>query len=273
MTSLSKRLVDSPWFQRSVIVAIICAGVLAGLETSPSIIARHGGWLRILDLTVLGIFVLEMALKIAAHGRRPFDYFRQGWNVFDFAIVAICLLPVDGMFASVLRLARVLRLLRLVSALPKLQLLVGALLHSLSAMGYVTLLLTLILYIYAVTGVHLFGARAPAEFGTLGLALMTLFQMITLDNWSELYHAARAASPAAAVVYFVSFILLGTMIMLNLFIGVVMNSMNEMQRELEGSPASPLIASPDLAERLAAIESHLACLRQTATRPTGVQAD
>ena len=135
------------------------------------------------------------------------------------------MLPVGGPFAAVLRLVRTLRLLRLITALPKLQLLVGGLLHSLSAMGYVSLLLGLIFYIYAIPGIHLFDPQVPQYFGSLPIALMSLFQMITLDNWAELFHAARQAAPIGAVAYFVSFILLGTMIMLNLFIGVIMNSM------------------------------------------------
>jgi len=133
----------------------------------------------------------------------------------------------------VLRLARGLRLLRLVTALPRLQLLVGALLKSLGAMGYVTLLLALMFYIYGVAGVHLFGGHDARHFGSLSAALVSLFRMITLDNWSDIFNAARAGAPLAAALYFVSFILLGTMIMLNLFIGIIMNSMSEMHAEIE----------------------------------------
>jgi voltage-gated sodium channel len=139
----------------------------------------------------------------------------------------------DSQFAAVLRLARGLRLLRLVTALPRLQLLVGALLKSLGAMGYVTLLLALMFYIYGVAGVHLFGGRDPQHFGSLSAALVSLFRMITLDNWSDIFNVSRAGAPVAAALYFVSFILLGTMIMLNLFIGIIMNSMSEMHAEIE----------------------------------------
>ena len=176
-----------------------------------------------------------MTLKLAAHGRKPWLYFRDGWNVFDFTIVALCCLPMDSQFAAVLRLARGLRLLRLVTALPRLQLLVGALLKSLGAMGYVTLLLALMFYIYGVAGVHLFGGHDAQHFGSLSAALVSLFRMITLDNWSDIFNAARAGAPIAAALYFVSFILLGTMIMLNLFIGIIMNSMSEMHAEIEQS--------------------------------------
>lgn len=233
MTHVAKKIVESRPFRATIVAVILFAGVLAGVETSAALVAQHGPLLHALDVAVLAIFIIEIALKLAAHGRRPLDYFRDGWNVFDFTIVALCLLPVGGPFAAVLRLVRTMRLLRLVTALPKLQLLVGALFKSLSAMGYVSLLLGLVFYIYAVTGIHLFGRQAPEHFGSLSAALMSLFQMITLDNWSDLLKAVSEAGPIAAAAYFVSFILLGTMIMLNLFIGIVMNSMSEMHAELD----------------------------------------
>jgi voltage-gated sodium channel len=261
MSQFAKRIVDSKPFRAVIIAIILLAGVLAGVETSAAMRAQHGALLHALDVTVLAIFILEIVLKLVSHGRRPLDYFRDGWNVFDFTIVALCVLPVGGPFAAVLRLVRTLRLLRLVTALPKLQLLVGALIKSLSSMGYVGLLLSLIFYIYAVTGVHLFGQASPEYFGNLRAALLSLFQMITLDDWRTMYDSAQAAAPLAAAPYFVSFILLGTMIMLNLFIGIVMNSMAEMHTELDEQKqaAHPV---PALVQ-LAAIERQLAGLRTT----------
>jgi voltage-gated sodium channel len=233
MTRIAKQIVAAPAFQRFIIAVILLAGVLAGLETSNVLMAEYGPLVKRFNLLVLVIFIAEITIKLAAHGRRPWHYFRDGWNVFDFAIVALCCLPMDSQFAAVLRLARGLRLLRLVTALPRLQLLVGALLKSLGAMGYVTLLLALLFYIYGVAGVHLFGGHDARHFGSLDAALISLFRMITLDNWSDLFNAARANAPMAAALYFVSFILLGTMIMLNLFIGIIMNSMSEMHTEIE----------------------------------------
>ncbi len=257
MTRLAKQIVDSRWFQGAIIAVILFAGVVVGLETSAEIVARHGPLLHVLDGLVLAIFIVEIALKLMSHGRRPLDYFRDGWNTFDFAIVVVCLLPIGGAFAAVLRLARVLRLLRLVTALPKLQLLVGALFKSFSSMGYVGLLLGLMFYIYAILGVHLFGKDTPQHFGSLSLASFTLFQIITLDNWSDVFHAVKIASPLLTAVYFITFILLGTMIMLNLFIGVIMNSMSEMHKELEaGSAQVPPVAAPSHETQHAAAAPH-----------------
>ncbi len=130
----------------------------------------YGPLLLALDQIILAIFIADAILKIAAHCLQRWRYFADGWNVFDFIIVALRALPVGGPFVAVLRLTRALRLLRLVSRVPKMQLLVGALLSSLSAMGYVILLLVLQFYIYAVAGIHLFGPTDPDQFGPLSVA-------------------------------------------------------------------------------------------------------
>jgi len=233
MIPFIKQIVGAKSFHYFIVAVIVLAGVVAGLETSPVMMERHGPILLGLDKFILGVFIVEALLKMAAHGRKPWRYFADGWNVFDFLIVVLCLLPVGGPFAAVLRLTRALRLLRLVSALPKLQLLVGALLKSLSAMGYVSLLLALLFYMYAVAGIHLFGKTDPASFGSLGTALLTLFRIVTLDNWGDIYFAQVAHVPAVKVaLYFATFIVFGTMIILNLFIGIIMNSMAEMHAEI-----------------------------------------
>jgi voltage-gated sodium channel len=230
---------------------IVLAGVLVGLETDPQIVARHGALLRALDGIVLGIFVVEIALKLLAEGTRPQRYFKDPWNVFDFVIVALCFAPMQGQYVTVLRLLRLLRVLRLLHALPRLQLLVSALLHSIPSMGYVAMFLGLLFYVYGVAAVFLFGGNDPVHFGGLGRAVLSLFTVVTLEGWAELMYTqmygcdrhgyedmvalctAPAAQPTLAPVFFVSFVLIGTMIVLNLFIGVIMNSMQEAAIELE----------------------------------------
>jgi len=235
LVGICRNLVDHPIFKSSIIAVILMAGLVVGLETSPRIMAEYGSILHALDQLILGIFLIEILLKLGAECPKPWRFFSQPWNVFDFVIVAVCLLPIDSEFAAVLRLARVLRVLRLVTVLPKLQLLVGALLKSIPSMGYVGLLLSIMFYIYAVTGVFFFGKADPAHFGTLGDALLTLCGVITLEGWTSLmYDLLRGGSGVSAVkiiIYFLSFVLFGTMIMLNLFIGVIMNSMQEMADE------------------------------------------
>ncbi len=272
MTNRIKQLVESKLFHHGIVAVIVLAGVVAGLETNPAIMAQHGALLHGLDKVILGIFVIEALLKMAMHGRQPWRYFADGWNVFDFIIVVICLLPVGGPFAAVLRLARALRLLRLVSALPKLQLLVGALLKSLSAMGYVSLLLALLFYIYAVAGIHLFGAYDPKNFGSLPAAFLSLFRLVTLDNWADLFNAQLPYVPGIKVaIYFVTFIVFGTMIILNLFIGIIMNSMSEMHAEIaerDRAQHERETGSATLEDELKSLEAELKAMQ---TRLTGLR--
>ena len=273
----TKRIVDTFWFQRLIILTILIAGVLAGIETDAGMMSTHGPTLRALDGIVLGMFIVEAILKITARCPRPWGYFRDGWNVFDFTVIVVCLLPMDSQFAVVLRLGRTLRLLRLVSALPKLQLLVGALIKSFSSMGYVGLLLGIMFYIYAIAGVHLFGGHDKEHFGSLSRAFLTLFQTITLDDWKFLFASAQGTAPTVAAVYFISFILLGTMIMLNLFIGIIMNSMEEMHAELDeyneakrgvAEKGSVLADLTELDQQLTIVKSQLKELREKLTIKT-----
>jgi len=227
MESFFQRINESAGFQRFVLGLILFAGLLVGLETSADLMARVGGLFKGLDRVVLTIFVAELVVRIGACGRRPWRFFTDAWNVFDFVIVAVCLLPVNAEFAAVLRLVRVLRVLRLITAVPKLQILVGALLKSIPSMAYVGLLLSVLFYIYAVLGVSIFGRTDPEHFGTLGAAALTLFQVVTLEGWADIMRAQFAAQSVLVTVgYFVTFILLGTMTVLNLLIGVIVSGMD-----------------------------------------------
>lgn len=250
MTDVISRLVDSRFFQTTVMVVILAAAVVVGLETYPQIMARHGTVILVLDWIIMGLFIAEAVLKMARHGRGWYRYFADPWNVFDFTIIVVCLIPFAGHFAAVLRLARVMRALRLISALPKLQLLVSSLIKSIPSMGYVGLLLGLLFYVYAVLGVSLFRDNDPVHFGNLKLSLLTLFRVVTLEDWTDVMYIQMFGSdvyqienptaepirshaqPLVGALFFVTFILIGTMVMLNLFIGVIINSMQDAQREL-----------------------------------------
>ena len=241
----------SKGFTRFIICVILFAAVLVGMETSPEIMKRYSAIVHVLDKVVLWIFVIEASIKLSSFRRRWWRYFHDPWNVFDFTIVAVCFLPFGGGYVAVLRLARVLRVLRLLTTIPRLQILVAALLRSIPSMFYVTVLLFILFYIYAVLGVMLFGENDPNHFSSLGRSLLSLFRVVTLEDWTDIMYinmfgsdnygyesdelegVASSASPALAVTFFVSFVLLGTMVMLNLFIGVVMTGMQEAQDERE----------------------------------------
>jgi voltage-gated sodium channel len=246
MSQVARRITESSQFHYFITFVIVLAGLLVGIETSPGLVAEHGATLHLFDRIIVGIFVVEILIKLAAEGRAPWRYFRDPFNCFDFVIVAVTLLPFGAQYVTVLRLLRLLRVLRLVHALPRLQILVSALLKSIPSMAYVGMFLGLLFYVYGVAGVFLFGQNDPARFGTLGTAMLSLFTVVTLEGWAELMyfqlHGCQAmaegaaavalcksshAQPVAAPFYFITFILFGTMIVLNLFIGIIMNSMQE----------------------------------------------
>jgi len=286
MVELCRTIADDRRFQNFITLVILAAGVLVGLETFPSAVARYGGILHILDEIVLGIFVVEIVIKMAAESPRPWRYFTDPWNVFDFVIVAGALMPFAGDYATVLRLLRLLRVLRLVRALPRLQLLVGALLKSIPSMAYVSILLALLFYIYAVAGVFMWGENDPIHFDTLHKSMLSLFRVATLEDWTDIMYinmygcdgygyggnealcTAPSAAPLGAALYFVTFVLFGTMVILNLFIGVILTGMNEAQaetdaldaaeRERAGKADSMEIELQRIAEELDSVKERLA---------------
>ena len=251
-----QRIAYSRWFHDLILSLILLSGVLVGMETYPRYHPDTpvGHALLLIQEAILWVFVAEAAIKIGAHGSKPWLYFKNPWNVFDFTIIAICFLPIGAQFAMVFRMARLLRTLRLFTALPRLQVLVNALLKSIPSLGYVGVLLLLHFYIYAVMGTFLFQHNDPVRFGNLHSSMMTLFEVLTLEGWNDVFNTQMLGSdftypetwdklpgnvrvstgrPIAAAAFFVSFILLGTMIILNLFTGVIINSMQEAQAQHE----------------------------------------
>lgn len=243
---LTHNLVESGIFRYFILILILLSGVIVGLETYPEINNKYAGLFKVIDKVIIYIFVVEIFLKLISKGKRPWEYFQDPWNVFDFLIVAVCFIPViDAHFVAVLRMARILRVFRIISIFPKLQILVNALLKSIPSMGYVVVLLFLVFYIYAVMGSFIFAERDPVHFGSLHLSMITLFKVLTLEGWTEILNIQIYGSTDTSahsdlrdvsywsLAYFISFILLGAMIIMNLFIGVIMNSMQESHEELE----------------------------------------
>jgi len=221
----SRRLAESVAFQAAIIGVIIVNAVLVGLETSPRLVREYGPLFSAAHLVVLALFIGELAIRIAAHRFRLGTFLRDGWNLFDFLVVAVSLTPGVGAFTSVARIARVLRVARLVSVSPKLRLIVGTMTRSIPSLAHVSLLLALLLYLYAVIGVNLFGAHDGQHWGGLGKALLTLFQILTLEGWVEIQAAAMAKS-SWAWLYFGSFVIIEVFVVVNLFIAVVLNNLD-----------------------------------------------
>lgn len=220
-----KNFIESNKVQNFIIGLIVFNSITIGFETSKEVMSSFGDILLLIDKIILAIFVVEITLKLYANG---FSFFKSGWNIFDFSIVAIALLPASGALA-VLRSLRIFRSLRLIKNLPKLRFIVESLLHSLPSLGWIFVLLALMFYVFAVIGTKLFGAEYPEWFGNLGASMFSLFQIMTLEGWAEISREIMKVYPLANV-YFIAFILLASYTTLNIFIAIVVNTMGEVQK-------------------------------------------
>jgi voltage-gated sodium channel len=242
---------DRPIIRNAIIAVILFNAVILGMETSPAIMAAAGPVILTLDRICLAIFVVELVLKLVALGPR---FFRSGWNIFDFVIVGIALAP-GAQGLSVLRALRILRVLRIVSAVPSLRRVVEGLLSALPGMGSVFLLMSIIFYIGAVMATKLFGASFPEWFGSIGASLYTLFQVMTLESWSMgIVRPVLAVYPYAWA-FFVPFIMVTTFAVVNLIVGLVVNSMQE-AHSAESNAATDAYRD-EVLERLRKIEERL----------------
>ena len=230
LVQLAARLANSHSLEYFIIGVIIANGVLLGLETSPTLVAKYGQWMHWGNQAALVIFIVEAAIKIVAQFPRPHRYFLDGWNVFDFLVVVFALVPATGQFAMVARLARLLRIVRLVSAIQDLRLIVAALVRSIPSVMHVILLMSIVVYIYAIMGYHLFHEHDPDNWRNLGVSLLTLFNIITLEGWTEVMNTAMDKHPLAWV-YFVSFVVLGTFVVINMFVAIIINNLDDAKRE------------------------------------------
>lgn len=245
------QFLERPDVTRFLIAVILLNAVILGLETFPPLMERAGGLLVAIDRACLAIFVAELAARLYAQGLR---FFRSGWNIFDFVIVGISLVPAnEGL--SVLRALRILRVLRVVSAVPSLRRVVNGLGRALPGMGSVFLLILLIYYIAAVIATKLFAASFPDWFGSLGSSAYSLFQIMTLESWSMgIVRPVMEVYPHAWA-FFVPFILMTTFAVMNLIVGLIVNSMQEATAE-ETREETHLFEEKVLA-RLAEIERKL----------------
>lgn len=218
---------EQAWVTNFIIGVILFNAVLLGLETSDAVMATAGPLILALDSLCLAIFVLEIALKLYAHGLR---FFKSGWNIFDFVIVGIALVPATQGF-SVLRALRILRVLRVISATPRLRRVVEGFITALPGMGSVFLLMALIFYIGAVMATKLFSDAFPEWFGDLGRSAYSLFQIMTLESWSMgIVRPVMEVFPWAWA-FFVPFIMVTTFAVVNLLVGLIVNSMQDAHAE------------------------------------------
>lgn len=221
-----------------IMFVIVLSSIAIGLETDTDLETKFGFAFRVLDVVILGIFSIEAILKILAEGNKPLRYFSSAWNLFDLFILIICVVPYfisnqdTHIFATlrILRLARALRVFRvfrLITQLRPLQILVESLIKSIPSLLYVVLLMTIIFYVYSIVGVFLFKDNDIEHFGSLGVTMLTLFKTITGGiSWSDLMDKLIITEGGIALFYFVSFLIVAGLVMLNLFVGIIVSEMS-----------------------------------------------
>jgi len=255
-SNIFARIVERPAFLNTVIILILINSVLVGLETSPKLLQLYGDWFHRFDLLLLWLFTVEIALRLIAV-RPTLAFFKNGWNVFDFIIVMSGHVLVGGQFITVLRILRILRVLRTFSVIPSLRRLVNAILMSIPALGNIMLLMSLVFYVFGVSGTVLFSKTAPEYFGSLPATLLTLFQVATLESWASGVMRPLLTAAPWSWLYFVIFIMIGTFVVINLFLGVIVKSMDTVesmeQEETNERLGLPKEATPN--ETLAEISS------------------
>ena len=249
-----QRLVDSKYFEPIIIAIIVANSLLLGMETSKTLEERFGDQMRLGNQVALSIFIVEAIIKMVALAPRSHRYFKDGWNVFDFIVIVAALIPATGQFAVVARLARLLRALRLISAVKELRLIITALVRSIPSVGHVMMLMGIIVYIYAIMGYQFFHVDDPQNWGSLGRSCLTLFNIITLEGWTEVMAVAMEINPYAWI-YFVSFVVVGTFVVINLLIAIIINNLDEAKLERLRDLAEPVTAEELLREIRTAHES------------------
>lgn len=223
-------MVDGKRFQIFISVVIGLNAIVLGLSTYDWIYSQWGSYLLLLNEIFFSVFVIELILRIASYGWRPWNFFRSGWNIFDFIVIGGALVPALREEATILRLLRLARIVRLIRFLPDTGVLIRTVTKATPAVMSMAVLTTLIIFVYAIIGWSLFGAALPNEWGNVGVGMLTLFILLTLENFPTYLNEARAVSPYATV-FFVTYVLLAAFVVVNLLIGVVLSAMDRAREE------------------------------------------
>lgn len=205
---------------------ILANAVVLGLGTYDSFEREFGHLLLVLNEVFLGVFVVEMLIRLAGYGRRPQDFFKDGWNVFDFVVVFAAFVPGVRENATLLRLVRLLRVVRVVSVLPDLRVLISGMGRALPPIGAMAALAVLLIFTYGMIGWELFGEALPERWGDIGQAMLTLFTVLTLEGWNEILFSAQEVHPESWI-FFVSFVLIASFLLINILIAIIINSVEE----------------------------------------------
>jgi voltage-gated sodium channel len=225
MVHRCRAVADSGLFQGFILVVIVLNAITLGIQTY-DISSGLESAISTLDDVFLGIFVVELVIRITAFGTRPHDFFRDGWNVFDFTVIAAAFVPGVRENVTLLRIVRLLRVVRLVTVLPDLRILLRAMARSIPPIMSLALLTLMLMYVYGMVGWILFGDDDPANWGDIGQAMLSTFTMLTLENWPSLLEAGIAIHPWSWI-FFVSYVLIASFLVINILIAIIINSMEE----------------------------------------------
>ncbi|WP_405974737.1 ion transporter [Streptomyces sp. NBC_00988] len=226
-----RTVTEARWFALGVFAVILANAALLGIETYPGLAADWHHWLRLAEHACLAAFTVEILLRLAAHADRPRDFAKDPWNLFDLAVVLCAFLPVVRENTTVLRLLRLARVLRTARFLPQLRVVLVAVARSLPGTLSFLLVGGLVLYVYAMVGWVFFGRHDPEHYGSIGRAVLTLFLLMTLDGIGDAVHAGLEIS-RWSLVYYASYVLLASFVLVNVLIGVVLTSLDD-ARETE----------------------------------------
>lgn len=248
-----ERFMARQFTQRLLIILIVINAIILGIETNKDIMAVIGDELIMIDHVILWVFIAEIVLLITARG---WHFFKDPWCIFDFMVVAIALVPATGSM-SVLRALRVLRILRLINKIESMRRVVGALLGSLPGLGSVFGLVLIVFYVSGVIATNMYAADFPERFGTLGMSFYTLFQVMTLEGWSEEIARPVMAIYPSAWIFFLIFIFISTFIVVNLFVAVIVDSINSIKHHENKKDDDS-----DVASKLQALQIEIAELKE-----------
>jgi voltage-gated sodium channel len=226
-----ERIAGAREFQLFIFVVILLNAVVLGLDTYESVHDRWGDTLFILNEAFLGIYIVEILIRIAAHGKRPQDYFKSGWNVFDFIVVFAVFIPGVRENALILRMVRLLRIVRIISVLPELRVLVSGMIRAVRPIGAMAAMTLVLLFVYGMVGVKIFGDQLPERWDDVGTAMLTLFTVLTLEGWNEILFDAQEVTQYAWI-FFVSFVLFASFLVINVLIAIIITSVED-AREAE----------------------------------------
>jgi voltage-gated sodium channel len=221
---------DNKVFELFVISVIILSSLLIGVRTY-NLPETAITFLWVMDYGVTVFFLIEILIRMAAEDRLK-DFFKKGWNLFDFTIVVVSLIPLDDSeYALIARMLRLFRVMRLISFIPELRVLVSALITALPRMGYVALLMFIIFYLYAVIGNLMFADINPKLWGDLGISLLTLFRVATFEDWTDVMYETMAVY-SLSWIYYLTFIFFSAFVFLNMMIGIVVEVLDEEHKKM-----------------------------------------